>query len=139
MSMVRRLELFFALGCATIVLCSRESCGSQPGPATEQGATSCGCENLKRAAAWQPVEDTMSSTEPAEKYSRVANEGLSEARAQEVKVQSQVFLQHTRCETQQHEMTLEKGPSAFEKLTQNEPDCMVVQYPAVLSSLKLST
>lgn len=115
MSMVRSLELFFALGCATIVLCFRESCGSQPGPATEQGVASCGCENLKRAAAGEPVEDTMSSTEPAEKYSRVTNEGLSEARAQEVEVQSQVFLQHTSCETLGHEMTLEKGRSAFLK------------------------
>lgn len=57
----------------------------------------------------------MSSTEPAEKYSRVANEGLSEARAQEVEVQSQVLLQHTRCQTLEYEMTLEKAQSAFLK------------------------
>lgn len=113
--MVRSLELFFALGCATIVLCFWESCGSQPGPATEQGAASCGCENLKRAATGEPVEDTMSSTEPAEKYSRVVNEGLSEAPPQEVEAQSQVFLQRTGCETLQHEMTSEKRRSAFLK------------------------
>lgn len=113
MNMARGLELFFALGCATIVLCFRESCGSQPGPASEQGAASCGCENLKRAAAGEPVEDAMSSAEPAEKYSRVTNEGLSEARAQELEAQSQVFLLHTSCETLGHEMTLEKGRSTM--------------------------
>lgn len=81
MNMFRSLELFCVLACATIVPCFRGSCGTQPVPAAEQGATSCGCENLKREAAGETAQDT-SSPEPAEKYSRVANEGLSEARAQ---------------------------------------------------------
>lgn len=79
--MFRSLKLVFVLVCASIVPYFRGSCGTQPIAAAEQGGTSCGCENLKRDAAPQSV-DEASFPEPAEKYSRAANEGLSDARAQ---------------------------------------------------------
>lgn len=79
--MFRILELFFVFACATFVPCFRDACGTQPVPAAEQGATSCGCENLRRAATGETVEDT-NSPDPAGIYSRVANEGLSDAQAQ---------------------------------------------------------
>lgn len=76
---------------ATVVPHFRGSCGTQLVPAAEQGATSCGCENLKRAAAVESVE--ASSPDPAEKYSRAANEGLSEARVQVREIQGRAESQ----------------------------------------------
>ncbi|XP_070814131.1 formylglycine-generating enzyme isoform X2 [Chaetodon trifascialis] len=85
--MVSSFTLFVVFGCVSRVLCIEGSCGAQPQPAAPQGAASCGCENLKRAAAVEPVEDR---TEPADKYSRGASERPPEAQGDEKEAQSQM-------------------------------------------------
>lgn len=89
--MVRSFALFCLLGCVIKTSCVQGSCGPQPEAAAPQGAASCGCENLKRAAAVEPVEDRTAAAEPADKYSRGANEGPHEARGDEERVQSEVI------------------------------------------------
>ncbi|TDH14233.1 hypothetical protein EPR50_G00040750 [Perca flavescens] len=90
--MVRCLALFFIVGCVNEVLCIQGSCGAQSEPAAPQGAAGCGCENLKRAAAMEPVEDSTAAADPADKYSRDANERPPEAQGDETKIQSQMVL-----------------------------------------------
>ncbi|KAK5872299.1 hypothetical protein PBY51_013014 [Eleginops maclovinus] len=85
--MVRCFALFFIFCCVYEVFCAHESGGAQ-----SQGATSCGCEKLKRAAAMQPVEDSTVSADPAHKYSRSANERLQEAQGDEENLLSQMVL-----------------------------------------------
>lgn len=89
--MVRSFALFVVFGCVTEVLCSEGSCGARPEPAAPQGASSCGCENLRRAAAAEPVEDGTAAAEPANKYSRGASERAPEAQGDEKEAQSQVI------------------------------------------------
>ena len=83
----------FVFGCVSRVLCSQGSCGAQPEAAAPQGAPGCGCDSLKRAVALEPAEDRTAPAEPADKYSRRANERLSEAQGDEEEVQSQVTCQ----------------------------------------------
>ncbi|KAM8757661.1 formylglycine-generating enzyme isoform 1-T1 [Acanthopagrus schlegelii] len=82
----------FVFGCVSRVLCSQGSCGAQPEAAAPQGASGCGCDSLKRAVALEPAEDRTAPAEPADKYSRRANERLSEAQGDEEEVQSQMVL-----------------------------------------------
>lgn len=77
--MLRGSLLFVVVvACASQVWCARDSCGAQAGPAAPPGATGCGCDQLRRAAAAaaavEPAEDGAASPEPADKYSRGANE-----------------------------------------------------------------
>lgn len=89
--MLRCLALLFIFGCVNKVLCSY---GAQSEPAAPQGAAGCGCEKLKRTAAVDgAVEQTASvHTDAAVKYSRGANERLSEAQENERELQSQMVL-----------------------------------------------
>lgn len=90
--MARCFALLLVFGCVNEVLCNQGSCGAQSEPAAPQRAAGCGCESLKRAAAVEPVEDGTESAEPADKYSRSANERHPEAQGEEKKIQSQMVL-----------------------------------------------
>ncbi|CAK6955680.1 formylglycine-generating enzyme [Scomber scombrus] len=87
---LRCLVWLFIIGCVSKVLCS---CGAQSEPTAPQGAASCGCEKLKRAAAAvDGAEEQTASvlTDTAGKYSRVANERASQAQGDERELHSQM-------------------------------------------------
>lgn len=87
----RYLTLLIIFGCVSKVLCS---CEAQSEPAAPQEATSCGCENLKRAAAAvDGAEEQTASilSDTAGKYSRGVNEKVSETHGDEKVLQSQVI------------------------------------------------
>lgn len=88
--MVRCFVLFFIVCCVNEVFCTQDSGGAQSEPVAAQGATSCGCEHLKRVAAVEPVEDSTVSADPALKYSKGANERLQEAQGDDENILSQV-------------------------------------------------
>ncbi|XP_053285182.1 formylglycine-generating enzyme [Pleuronectes platessa] len=83
--------LLLVSGCVTRLPWVLGSCGAERDLSAAQGAPSCGCENLRRAAAAvEPVEERTSS--PADKYSRGANEEPSEARGHERDTLSRMVL-----------------------------------------------
>ncbi|XP_033939016.1 formylglycine-generating enzyme [Pseudochaenichthys georgianus] len=90
--MVRCFVLFFIVCCVNEVFCTQDSGGAQSEPVAAQGATSCGCEHLKRVAAVEPVEDSTVSADPALKYSKGANERLQEAQGDDENILSQMVL-----------------------------------------------
>lgn len=85
---MRYFAFFFVLVCVDTVCL----CGAQSEPVAPREGASCGCENLKRTAAVEPVEDETGSEDPAVRYSRGANERLSEAQGDEKTFQSQVIF-----------------------------------------------
>ncbi len=72
-------------------MCHEGSCGAQSEAAAPQAAAGCGCGSLKRAAAVEPVEDGTAPVEPADKYSRDANERQPEAPRDKEEMQSKVM------------------------------------------------
>lgn len=76
------LLLLFISAYVTTVLCLQDSGETAQKHAAEQNAPGCGCESLNRAAVTpvpgEGTEHGAASEEPAVKYSREANEKLSE-------------------------------------------------------------
>ncbi|KAM4581844.1 formylglycine-generating enzyme [Fundulus diaphanus] len=76
------IRCFFLLLVAVLVnveVCLQSSCGGEREPASPEGAASCGCEKLSRAAAGaEDPEEVGATSEPAVKYTAAANEPLSE-------------------------------------------------------------
>lgn len=90
--MLRSFALFFALTCTNTLLCFQNSCGVESGNAAPETTTGCGCENLKRAVALEPVEESTVTVHPAVKYSKEVHDRPPEGQGDEAGGGSQVKL-----------------------------------------------